>query len=305
MNTHTTVPPETSAPASRVGGPGNQLRQARLDLKLTPENVAHILHLSPRQIVALENDDYGSLPGPTYVRGYLRGYAQLLGLSAEPVLETYSRSVAASKPVDLSKLAPKPEIRSDHQLIKFATVGVIVIVLSLSALWWQERDKPSPPPAPQSLDRAADSSVDTEEKADSVGTVPDTTLATPDARNTAAAKPAPAAPVVTPERPVVRESPAPVVTPAPIPTTPVDGPRMRLVIQVPADCWADIRDAGGNRLLYETIRAGHTAVVEGVAPLAVFLGNVEGIRIEANGQPYDVSAYRRGDVARFTVGENR
>jgi cytoskeleton protein RodZ len=46
-------------------------------------------------------------------------------------------------------------------------------------------------------------------------------------------------------------------------------------------------------------------VVEGVAPLSVFLGNVEGVRVELNGQPYDVSPYRRGDVARFTVSENR
>src|SRR5688572_7947065 len=120
MNTHTTVPPETPPTATRPSGPGSQLRQARLDLKLTPENVAHILHLSPRQIVALENEDYDKLPGPTYVRGYLRGYSQLLGLSAEPILELYGRSVAVTKPIDLSKLAPKPEIRSDHQLIKFA-----------------------------------------------------------------------------------------------------------------------------------------------------------------------------------------
>jgi cytoskeleton protein RodZ len=306
MNTHTTVPPETPAPTPRSSGPGSQLRQARLDLKLTPENVAHILHLSPRQIVALENDDYDKLPGPTYVRGYLRGYAQLLGLSAEPVVESYSRSVTVNKPVDLSKLAPKPEIRSDHQLIKFATLGVIAIVLSLSALWWQERDRPAatPVPVPEATAPSAPSDneyTDSSAVANAPGKDPapvDTARTAPTPTPTPATK-APAA--VPAER-------APAAVP-PVPpaqtTTPLTGPRARLAIQAPADCWADVRDAGGNRLLYETIRAGNTAVVEGVAPLSVFLGNVEGVRVELNGQPYDVSPYRRGDVARFTVSENR
>lgn len=305
MNTNTTVPPETVAAASRSSGPGNQLRQARLDLKLTPENVAHILHLSPRQIVALENDDYTNLAGPTYVRGYLRGYAQLLGLSAEPVIEAYSRSVAINKPVDLSKLAPKPEIRSDHQLIKFATVGVIVIVLSLSALWWQERDRPASQPVPETLDRNAQTEpAATEEATDSATTAQETMP--PELRTQTVAKapvsPTSVVPPTLPERPAVRETVTPPVAPIP---KPIEGPRMRLVLQAPVDCWADIRDAAGNRLFYETLRAGHTAVVEGVAPLSVFLGNVEGLRLEANGQPYDVTPYRRGDVARFTIGENR
>ena len=64
-----TIPesPDTSAPRS---GPGRLLHEARLDLRLAPEDVAQILHLSSKQIVALEQDDFNNLPGPTYVRGY-------------------------------------------------------------------------------------------------------------------------------------------------------------------------------------------------------------------------------------------
>ena len=129
MNTHTTVPPETPVAASRSSGPGSQLRQARLDLKLTPENVAHILHLSPRQIVALENDDYVNLPGPTYVRGYLRGYAQLLGLSAEPIVEAYSRSIAASK---LARTSERGATGSSSEAIASSS-SAIKLALSTSS----------------------------------------------------------------------------------------------------------------------------------------------------------------------------
>ena len=71
-NADSTTPP---APAS-ASAPGSQLQQARKDLQLAPEDVAQILHLSVKHINALERDDYKSLPGPTYVRGYLRSYAQ-------------------------------------------------------------------------------------------------------------------------------------------------------------------------------------------------------------------------------------
>jgi len=47
-------------------------------------------------------------------------------------------------------------------------------------------------------------------------------------------------------------------------------------LQAQVDSWADVRDAHGNRLLYETIAAGRTVAVEGATPLAVFLGNGRG-----------------------------
>jgi cytoskeleton protein RodZ len=80
-------------------------------------------------------------------------------------------------------------------------------------------------------------------------------------------------------------------------------PRGRLVLRTLEDCWADVRDAAGNRLLYETIQAGRMVSVEGAAPLSVFLGNVDGVRVEFNGMPYDAARHRRGQVARFTLGE--
>ena len=83
--------PESADTSDPRTGPGRLLRQARQDLRLAPEDVAQILHLSSKQITALEADDFQSLPGPTYVRGYLRGYAQLLGLSPEKVVEIYNQ----------------------------------------------------------------------------------------------------------------------------------------------------------------------------------------------------------------------
>ncbi|MDH3370200.1 MAG: helix-turn-helix domain-containing protein, partial [Gammaproteobacteria bacterium] len=140
-------PDNTSAPKS---GPGRLLRQARLDLRLAPEDVAQILHLSSKQITALEADDYQHLPGPTYVRGYIRSYAQLLGLEPEKMVEAYNSQMNASKPVSSPSLTPPQQISSSHHLVKAASVGVAVVVLGLVYLWWQSENESrdiSPAPA--------------------------------------------------------------------------------------------------------------------------------------------------------------
>jgi cytoskeleton protein RodZ len=296
MTMHMESQVERPADNAPPAGPGAQLRQARLDLKLAPEDVAHILHLAARQIVALENDDFDALPGPTYVRGYLRGYAQLLGLSPDPVIDAYNRLVASRRPVDLGKLAPRPEIRSDHQLIKFATLAVIVIVLGLSAVWYHEQDRPAVH-APAVAEPKPESEAPSETDTATMPTPPPAPEVTP---------PRPAAPVPapTPTKPPAAavEKPAPVV-PAPTPVAPaVAGPRGQLVLRMQVESWADVRDAAGNKLLYEVIAPGRTVTVEGPTPLSVFLGNAKGVDVQFNGEAFDVSRFKRGDIARFTLG---
>ena len=129
----------SASPVPEVG-PGALLCQTRIERQLSIENAAQTLRLAPKQLRALEQDDYDHLPGPTYVRGYLRSYAQLLGLSADTVLELYNRQPAAAKAVDLAKHTPTPQMSSDHHVIKITTLVVAGLVLGLAAIWWQGRD---------------------------------------------------------------------------------------------------------------------------------------------------------------------
>jgi cytoskeleton protein RodZ len=75
------------------------------------------------------------------------------------------------------------------------------------------------------------------------------------------------------------------------------------VLTADQDSWADIRDARQMKLLYETVPAGRTVTLEGVAPLSVFLGNAAGVRLDYNGRAVDVARHKRGMMARFTLGE--
>jgi cytoskeleton protein RodZ len=78
---------------------------------------------------------------------------------------------------------------------------------------------------------------------------------------------------------------------------------MKLVLYAEQDSWADIRDARHVKLLYETVPAGRTVTLEGVAPLSIFLGNAAGVRLDYNGKNVDVGRYQRGLIARFTLGD--
>ena len=50
------------------------------------DTVAQQLKLAPRQVTALEEDDFAKLPGRTFVRGFMRNYARLVRIDAEKVL---------------------------------------------------------------------------------------------------------------------------------------------------------------------------------------------------------------------------
>jgi cytoskeleton protein RodZ len=300
----TGIHPETAVRAS-AHGPGAQLAQARADLHLTHEDVAARLHLASRQIQALEQDDYTSLPGATYVRGYLKSYALLLGLSPEPILETHARLAAATVAVDYSVIAPQREITSRHHQVRFVTYFMIAIVIGLAIAWWQGRDTRPPNPLLTTGDSApAAPAADAGTTADSGNAPVETPAAAAPGSNTdtgsqATATQAPSIPAVAASIPALTPPPMAVPAPAVLPT----GPRMKLVLTTDQDSWADIRDARQIKLLYETVPAGRTLTLEGVAPVSVFLGNAAGVRLDYNGQPVDISPHKRGMIARFTLGD--
>lgn len=66
---------------------GTLLAEARQRLNLTAGDVASALYLSERYITAIENRDYDALPSIAYVTGYVRTYANFVGVDADELIK--------------------------------------------------------------------------------------------------------------------------------------------------------------------------------------------------------------------------
>lgn len=68
---------------------GDSLREARIRRGLTIKECEDATKIRRKYLEALEQDDFEVLPGPTYVKGFLRTYASFLKLDAESLVEMY------------------------------------------------------------------------------------------------------------------------------------------------------------------------------------------------------------------------
>jgi cytoskeleton protein RodZ len=76
---------------------GQKLKEAREDQRLTIEKVFEATRIRVQYLQALEEDDLSIMPSPVQARGYLRNYAEFLGLNVEKMLEDM-RSANEQKP---------------------------------------------------------------------------------------------------------------------------------------------------------------------------------------------------------------
>lgn len=77
---------------------GELLKSERIKLKLSQQDIAFALKLSPRIINAIEEGDVESLPARTFVRGFVKSYAEMLKLDSNMVLNQYHEEMGISQP---------------------------------------------------------------------------------------------------------------------------------------------------------------------------------------------------------------
>jgi cytoskeleton protein RodZ len=68
---------------------GDTLREARMRQRLDIADVEQKTKIRAKYLRALENEEFGMLPGPTFVKTFLRTYAEALGLDPHALVETY------------------------------------------------------------------------------------------------------------------------------------------------------------------------------------------------------------------------
>lgn len=87
---------------------GEVLKRTRARLKLDIGRVEDQTKIRAKYLRALENEEWDTLPGPTYVKGFLRTYATYLGLDADALVDEYRRTIERSPASEQPYLFSEP-----------------------------------------------------------------------------------------------------------------------------------------------------------------------------------------------------
>lgn len=306
----------------QMTSPGAQLAAYRKERGWTVEQVASQLNLAPRQIVAIESDDYPSLPGMPIVRGFVRAYAKLLKVDAAPLLASLGgETVLVHEPIQPRKTlatpfseARIPSMTERQGLSSKWVVGALVILLVGVAIWavrYEQSAEPSKSSAPQANPSSTPAQVPA---------IPDAGREPPSAASGQAgaeasqpAEPAPPtadvanqaaaaganAPVAAPSTaPAVPAAPAVSEPPAPQPEAAKDV----LTVNAREDSWVEIRRADNNAvLLSRIVKAGETEKFEMNQPVSVVIGNAAGVDLALRGAPMELKRKTNSNVARLNL----
>lgn len=317
-----------AAVADAPSSPGAQLRHAREARGESIHEVAFALKLSPRQVEALERDDFGALPGMAFVRGFMRNYARYAGLDAAPLLDAVQRLAGESSP-DLSPIRnadgdlPSGGARRSGSFPAGAIVLALLVLLGTGWYfdWFRTEPTTTVETALEPAPNFAPAPVQVIEPpalmapaapGDPAPAAADEGPAPADPAADAAASPANrAADIATPAQqpasatamPAAVETTAVSAPPEPVDAaaTPAPSAGGQLSFRFGGESWVEVRDAAGAILYSGTNRAGSTRTVQGTAPFSLVVGNSANVTLEHDGKPVDLAAATRGSVARLTL----
>jgi cytoskeleton protein RodZ len=108
---------------------GRSLREARTRRGLDLPQIEHDTHIRAKFLSALEEDQFDVLPGPAYAKGFLRTYADYLGLDAQQFVDEYNSRFAAEEDPTAPPLVEIPRRRRiDTRLLALPLVALLALI---------------------------------------------------------------------------------------------------------------------------------------------------------------------------------
>ena len=271
-------------PRERRVGYGTALRAARERMNVRPKDIAASLHLGESVVRAIETGAEDELPARVYVRGYIRAYANLVGLDADELAADFDAAggtepeVEAKPVIGVSKrsLSDLPQRRAG---LLFSGIVVVIVIALACALW------------------AIWNAFDWSFAGDAEG------LPTP-AWRTQRAQPADAAtaaPVAVPAAtPTAGGGDAADAEPTTSTSAPLDD-RSELVFVFKEKSWVKVVDSQNNVLHEDVGAAGDSVSVFGQVPFTIEIGYAAGVELRHDGEAVALAPHTRGNVAHLVV----
>jgi hypothetical protein len=120
---------------------GSSLREARTRQGLDFPDLELTTKIRPKYLRALEDENFDILPAPTYVRGFLRSYAEALGLDGQPFVDEYNSRFAVGPdeemPVRVRRPPPRSRARESREsrIVVVALLGIALVFALVIAAW--------------------------------------------------------------------------------------------------------------------------------------------------------------------------
>lgn len=303
---------ENGNDAAWVAHPGAVLRRAREARGASLSQLSVLLKISERRLQAFEEGRWQDVGDQTFVRALAQSLCRHLGVEAAPLLaalpavknEPHLQPQRGNLPAEGA-----PKLKSLRHPVRLpgsgfgswaSPVRVAVGFILLAALglafapssWWTD-------PEPSAT------STSPVEGAQPKATEPNEAPRPEQFASSVSANPA-SAPAAPPPSPM--PEPVPATAPAPTPKAPAAAPAPTPAASVSAAAplqlraleptWVQVTDAGGQLLFSRVIAAGEQVGVEGGRrPLRLRVGNVAGTQARWLGQPVQLEAAQRSNVA--------
>lgn len=240
---------------------GEILRRTRLHYGQSLKDVENILRIRQSQIDAIEKGDVTSLPGRVYTIGFVRSYAEYLGLDGAKVVHLYKTQYMDRQPREvLSFPVPASETKTPPLWL----MGVCVLALLLLMLGWAFWPISKSPVDPQAIKPIP----------------PEITE-----RITENVSPEPSPP------------PVPVAEPAGEDMGVAQAAKPGLILNIQDNSWVEIKDASGAVIVSNVLKKGDQYFVPDSPGLTMSLGNAGGVEIVLDGRAL-MPLGKVGDVLR-------
>src|SRR5687767_3437847 len=151
---------------------GSTLRETRMRQRIDITDMEVRTKIRAKYLRALENEEWDLLPGPTYVKSFLRTYAESLGLDGRLLVEEYKLRHERLSDVELQPIAPRSESarggrgrrrRSSGGVPRWAAVLAVIAALLVALYFLGDSTddeqppsavEPAPPPTTQTTERS-------------------------------------------------------------------------------------------------------------------------------------------------------
>ena len=319
--------------------PGERLKAKRIEYGVSLQEVSSALLLSVTYLKALESNNYEDLPGLTYIVGYWRSYANLLGIDVSDEIRIHKSRLEATD--------ANPAFDYNHQndfYQKKSRKGSVILFLLLitgfiGGLWyWQNPTDNQTVPLNKiqfgaelnilnNVNNAADDVVDNSV----LLPIEPQIIGQPDLFADVDETTAPGTGVDADADAVADVQLVDADNPG-LTGTDTDGPEQDfgvggdfdavsveeefgigprynanslrwIKVDVHKTVWIDIRNGQGEKLVFRTVTEGENLRINGSPPFYVFIGSLDGVEVFYLGESVEIPPHSSGKSSRFVVGE--